>query len=124
MIIVFYDGKCGLCTKEINYYKEIAPPNVFDWQDITQDALLLEQEGIALSEGLKIIHVKNSHGAIKKGVDGFITIWQELPNWSILAKVVNTPIIKQLTNIAYLAFAKWRFKRLAHCQLASKDDKK
>ena len=22
---VFYDGKCGLCSKEINHYKKIAP---------------------------------------------------------------------------------------------------
>ena len=25
---VFYDGKCGLCSKEINYYKRIAPKNL------------------------------------------------------------------------------------------------
>ena len=26
---VFYDGKCGLCSKEINYYKKISPDNIF-----------------------------------------------------------------------------------------------
>ncbi|MDE4948910.1 DUF393 domain-containing protein, partial [Francisella tularensis subsp. holarctica] len=28
MIKVFYDGLCGLCTKEINQYKKIAPKNI------------------------------------------------------------------------------------------------
>ena len=34
LIKVFYDGKCGLCSKEINYYKKIAPKNTFEWYDI------------------------------------------------------------------------------------------
>ena len=25
LVTVFYDGKCGLCSKEINHYKKIAP---------------------------------------------------------------------------------------------------
>jgi DNA-binding transcriptional LysR family regulator len=33
-IKVFYDGKCGLCSKEINYYIRIAPINTFDWYDV------------------------------------------------------------------------------------------
>ena len=28
---VFYDGKCGLCSKEINYYKKVAPKNMVGW---------------------------------------------------------------------------------------------
>jgi predicted DCC family thiol-disulfide oxidoreductase YuxK len=38
MISVFYDGKCGMCRKEITHYKRIAPENVFNWIDITVDA--------------------------------------------------------------------------------------
>ena len=37
MITVFYDGKCGLCSKEINHYIKIAPEGIFNWQDITKD---------------------------------------------------------------------------------------
>ena len=36
-IKVFYDGKCGLCSKEINYYKRIAPKNTFEWYDIAKN---------------------------------------------------------------------------------------
>ena len=50
MIIVFYDGKCGLCSKEINYYRKIAPNDIFDWQDITKSADELKKEGISLTE--------------------------------------------------------------------------
>ena len=40
MITVFYDGKCGLCSKEINHYRKVAPSGIFSWQDITESARL------------------------------------------------------------------------------------
>ncbi|MDG1286309.1 MAG: DCC1-like thiol-disulfide oxidoreductase family protein [Rickettsiales bacterium] len=38
MLTVYYDGKCGLCNKEIRYYQRIAPVGVFLWVDVTQKA--------------------------------------------------------------------------------------
>ena len=37
MIKVLYDGKCGLCNKEISYYKKIANNNKFKWLDIANN---------------------------------------------------------------------------------------
>ena len=36
LITVFYDGKCGLCNKEIDHYRKISPVGIFHWQDITK----------------------------------------------------------------------------------------
>lgn len=123
MITVFYDGKCGLCTKEINYYRKIAPHGIFDWQDITQSSKELEKQGITLSDGLRILHVKDQDGYIHKGVDAFIMIWKHLKFWKILSFLVSLPIIKQTANFSYGFFANWRFKKLDHCQMALKQEK-
>ena len=69
MITVFYDGKCGLCSKEINYYKKISDDGIFNWQDVTESAEYLKQQGISLSEGLKLLHAKDSDGKLHIGVD-------------------------------------------------------
>jgi len=58
MTRVFYDGKCGLCRGEIEYYKRIAPVGVFDWVDITDDASSLEKLGIAYADRLKLLHAQ------------------------------------------------------------------
>ena len=46
MITVFFDGKCGLCSKEISHYRKIAPDGIFIWQDITKSADDLKANGI------------------------------------------------------------------------------
>ena len=57
MIKVYFDGKCGLCSKEINYYQRIVPEGVFQWLDIATDPSLLEGLGISQREALKRLHV-------------------------------------------------------------------
>lgn len=122
MIKVFYDGKCGLCSKEINYYRRIAPIGVFDWHDVTESYDDLKKEGISLSEALRMLHVKDEKGVMHIGVDAFIIIWKQLSWWKILAAFVSLPIISHLANLLYRYFADWRFKRLEHCKLAEKKE--
>ena len=122
IITVFFDGKCGLCSKEINYYRKIAPDGIFIWHDITKSADDLKANGISLSEGLKLLHTKDIDGKFYVGVDAFILIWKQLKRWRLLAIFVSLPIIKQIINFAYKIFANWRFKRLKHCKLAEKQD--
>ena len=117
-IIVFYDGQCGLCAKEINHYRKVTPDGIFDWQDVTQSTVVLEKTNISLAESLKRLHVIDSNSKLHIGVDAFIIIWRQLKCWEILAFFVSLPIIRQTANFAYKVFANWRFKRLTHCQLA------
>jgi predicted DCC family thiol-disulfide oxidoreductase YuxK len=122
MITVFYDGKCGLCSKEINHYRKIAPDGIFDWQDITISDDGLKKKGISLSEGLKLLHASDNNKKLHVGMDAFILIWKQLKRWRFLAILVSLPIIRQMANFAYRSFANWRFKRLEHCQLAAKQE--
>lgn len=122
MITVFYDGKCGLCSKEINHYKAIAPDGIFIWEDITQSTTALKREGISLSDGLRLLHAKDQNGQMHIGLDAFILIWGQLKRWKILSKLASLPIIYQILTFAYKAFANWRFKRLTHCQIAANSE--
>lgn len=114
MITVFYDGKCGLCRREIEHYKRIAPKGVFNWQDITLDASKLENLGIAYADGLKLLHAQDLHGRMHVGVDAFLLIWQKIPRWRLLASLVGLPLIRPSANVAYRLFAAWRFKKMRY----------
>jgi predicted DCC family thiol-disulfide oxidoreductase YuxK len=123
MIKVFYDGKCSLCSKEISYYRRIAPSGIFDWQDITLLNSDFINTGIKTSDALKMLHVIDNN-TLYIGVDAFIIIWKNLSYWKILARVVSMPIIRQIANITYRLFANWRFNSLTHCILAKNNDDK
>mgnify|MGYP001443956404 CR=1 FL=1 len=120
MITVFYDGKCGLCSKEINYYRKIADVNKFDWQDITRSAQALEKKGISLAQGLKLLHATDSSGRLHIGVDAFVLIWRNINRWRILARLTSLPIAYQCACLLYRLFAEWRFKRREHCKVAAR----
>jgi predicted DCC family thiol-disulfide oxidoreductase YuxK len=124
MIDVFYDGKCGLCNKEITYYRRIAPDAVFNWLDIANDPAPLQQYHISQSDALRQLHVRDAKGDWHIGADAFIVIWRKLRYWWILAVLVGLPGVKQLARLIYNRFANYRFTRLAHCQIAIKQDAK
>ena len=71
-IQVFYDGACGLCAKEINHYKKIAPPDIFEWVDITVTPDPFESLGYKKEDGLRALHARDKDGAMHIDVDAFI----------------------------------------------------
>jgi len=119
LVKVFYDGKCGLCSKEINYYIKIAPPNIFEWLDIANNPGDLKKIKVSQYDALMFLHAKDENLKLKIGVDAFILIWSKLKYWRLLSLIIKLPLIYQCTKIVYRTFAKYRFKKLTHCQLAS-----
>ncbi len=118
MISILYDGKCKICSKEINYYKNISKNNIFTWYDITNEPKILDLYGISQEKALLYLHAVDKNSNIHIGVDAFILIWKNLKYWNILAIFVSIPIVKTICNFIYKIFAKYRFSKLSHCQLS------
>ena len=121
MIIVFYDGACPICLKEINYYKKIAAPKIFDWIDINSVDNMKSLYNIDSIDALKVMHVIDHFGKIHKGVNAFVIIWSCLEKWKYLACVVKWPVVFQMVKMFYFLFAKWRFKRMRNCDQCKKE---
>ena len=121
MIEVFFDGKCGLCSKEIAYYQNIAPSGIFAWMDIATDASPLATHQISQADALRHLHVRDAAGDWHIGAAAFLVIWQQLRYWRFLAVLVGLPIIRHIAAMVYNRFADYRFAKLAHCQIAQKN---
>tara|TARA_B100000768_G_scaffold161743_1_gene162019 strand:+ start:442 stop:813 length:372 start_codon:yes stop_codon:yes gene_type:complete len=121
MISVFYDDKCRVCSREINFYKKIAPKNSLNWLGISSSKLDLRLANIKLVDALLYLHVKDSEGNFYIGVDAFVVIWRQLPYFRYLNFIVKLPIIYHLAKFIYKKFAKYRFSKLEHCQIAFKN---
>ena len=123
MLTVYYDGKCGLCRREIEYYKRVAPPGGFLWRDIANDPNCLADLDVSQADALRRLHARDAAGTVYVGVAAFIAIWQGLNYWKYLALIFKLPLLKAIASIVYNRFADYRFSRLTHCQLASRTAK-
>ena len=121
LIEIFYDGKCGLCSKEINYYKRISPKNIFKWNDIANNPNELKNIKVSQYDALMYLHGLDRDKNLKIGVDAFILIWDQLRFWNLLSFLVKLPIIYSIAKCLYNLFASYRFKKLTHCQMASQE---
>ena len=123
MLTVYYDGKCGLCRREIEYYKRVAPADRFVWFYIATDPGTLADLNISQADALRRLHAYDSVGNIYVGVAAFIAIWQVLDYWRYLAMIINLPLLRPVAAFAYDRFADYRFSRLTHCQIAARTPK-
>ena len=117
MISVFYDDKCSLCSREINFYKKIRPEAPINWLGISSSSKELKIAKIKRVDALMFLHVRDCEGIFHVGVDAFILIWRNLPYFKYVNYVISLPGVYQLANIIYEKFAKYRFKNLEHCQV-------
>ena len=117
MISVFYDDKCSLCSREINFYKKIAPKAPLKWLGISSSSIELKNAKVKRIDALMFLHARDSEGIFHVGVDAFILIWRNLPYFKYLNYIISQPGIYQLANLIYEKFAKYRFKNLEHCQI-------
>ena len=118
MIQVFYDGKCGLCAREINYYRNKDSAHNIDWVDVNERFDELNKLDIPLATALKHMHARLEDGRLVTGVDAFIAIWQRIPGWQGMAGCASLPLVRQLLAKLYEVFAWLRFKSYRHCRIS------
>lgn len=114
-ITVFYDSRCPLCAREIAYYKRIDTQRQIHFQPLIEAPGTLLYLGVSQVQALQKLHALDTEGRLHIGVDAFILIWQQLPHWRALARVLQLPLLKQIAEFTYDKFAVWRFSRLTHC---------
>ncbi|ESQ82300.1 hypothetical protein AEAC466_18305 [Asticcacaulis sp. AC466] len=110
MITVLFDGKCGLCRREIGFYRTMAPADRFQWIDVMADDDALSRLNISRKDALVAIHVIDDVGDRLTGADAFATIWKALPGFQWLGRIVSAPIVRPLARWVYAVFGALRFR--------------
>lgn len=108
--IIFYDGGCGLCRKEIHHYQKLDINNAIVWVDIFNQPQALQPYGIEYFDAMAVLHGIDEQGRQVKGVANFVSIWQNINRYRWLAQIVLRLKLVGVLQYGYLKFAKWRFK--------------
>lgn len=87
-ITVWYDGVCPVCRREVALYRHLAAPGAVVWVDLV-DPAALSREAFGLDAALELLHVRDSDGRLRIGLDAHLCLWRRLPGWWLLAVVLG-----------------------------------
>jgi len=113
---IIYDSKCNVCKLEIDFLarrdtKKInvgAPKlKMTDLEAEDYDPSDPANGGISYETGMAAIHAVKADGTVVKGVPVFALAYEQVRlGW--LFKITTWPVVKQIVNIGYNLFAKYR----------------
>jgi predicted DCC family thiol-disulfide oxidoreductase YuxK len=106
--VVFFDGSCPLCRREIAHYRRIDTAQRMSWVDAVSEPEALSRHGLSLEAAMAELHVLDATGRWQRGVDAFLVIWQHLPAYRWLAKLVTVLNLRRPLGFIYRHFAAWR----------------
>ncbi len=109
--VVFFDGGCPLCRREIAHYRRMDKAARLHWVDAASAAGTLAAHGLALETAMAELHVLDRTGQWQRGIDAFMVIWNHLPGYRWLARLVSVLGLRHPLGFAYRHFAAWRYRR-------------
>lgn len=123
MLSVFYDGRCGLCDREIAFYRRHTAANSIIWLDIWSQEAALLAAGLSQAQCLQKLHLFSADGQLYTGVDAFLLLWQTVPKLRVLAKLARFAPLRAILAFGYKLFLVW-YKRQPHVQACLLADNK
>jgi predicted DCC family thiol-disulfide oxidoreductase YuxK len=88
-IIVYYDGNCPYCRREVAYYQRRAPEAAIVWRNLTGGESVLAEEPFSLDEALLLLHVRDTAGQLHIGLEAHLVMWSALPGLRWLAIMLS-----------------------------------
>jgi len=113
MPVVFYDGQCPLCRREILHYRSLRGADRVQWVDITEADQLLSTHGLTRERVMARFHVLDAEGRWHSGAWGFAELWSHLPRYRWIASTLRMMRVLPLVDLTYRPFARWRVRN--HC---------
>lgn len=112
-ITVFYDGQCPICSREVALYRRLAGPDQIAWRNLTGSQDVLSDQPFTATEALELLHVRDTDGSIRVGLDAHLLMWQRLPLLNILTAVLRrSDMLRRWFEAGYLFFTRYRPGRL------------
>ncbi len=108
--VVFYDGNCPVCRREIATYQRLDRAGDVVWRDLNAPGAL-EDTALTWEQAMRRIHCRDEHGVMRSGVDAFTVIWSHLPYWHWLARGLRGLGLVRPLEPVYDWYAQRRYRR-------------
>jgi demethoxyubiquinone hydroxylase (CLK1/Coq7/Cat5 family) len=106
--VVYFDGACPLCRREIAHYRGQEGAAAIAWVDAADcDSAALGSD-LSRDAALARLHARRADGTLVSGVAAFAMIWSRLPAYRWLAPFVARRPVLSVLELAYSAFLRLR----------------
>lgn len=111
-VLMFYDGACPLCSREVAHYRRLDKRRRIQWLDISRQPELLSllEPPVSYAAAMSRLHVRDTEGLLHTGVAAFACLWRELPYYRWLSRVVSIPLLTPLLDAGYDRVTRWRLR--------------
>ena len=118
-LIVYYDGGCAVCTREIGFYQRLRGADRLYWVDAARCDTAALGTDLPRAAALARLHVRGTDGRLFSGARAFAALWSALPATQILGRMAGKPGIVHLLEWGYVGFLKLRrlWRDPARCRL-------
>ena len=99
---VCYNGSCPVCAAEIAHYRKLAgEAGGLVFLDVASDREAAARLGIEGEEGFRRLHALDDDGRLVAGVEAFLAVWDRLPRYRPLARLVRLPLVRPVAELLY-----------------------
>lgn len=110
--VVYFDGGCPLCAREIAHYRRCRGAERLCWLDVTgAGTQQLARHGLTREQAMTRFHVRDASGCWQTGAWGFAELWSHLDAYRWLARLLHGLHLLPALDAAYRGFARWRWRR-------------
>lgn len=106
MLTIFFDGRCPLCTLEMQKLKLYDSEGLIELEDLHQETFQLHFPNIDKDKAMQILH-GHYQGKVLLGLDVTHRAWTLVGKGKLVAPL-QFPGIKQVAHVGYLLLAKYR----------------
>lgn len=107
-LIVYYDGGCAVCSREIGFYQRLRGAEQLDWVDAARCDPTALGSGLSHAAALARLHVRQADGRLLSGAQAFAALWSALPATRIIGQIAGWPGVVHLLEWSYIGFLKLR----------------
>lgn len=101
-VTVCYNGSCPVCAAEIAHYRRLAGEAAgLAFLDVAADPEAAARAGIGGEAGFRRLHAIGADGRVAAGVAAFLAVWDRLPRYRPLARLVRLPLVRPLAEALY-----------------------
>ncbi|MGM0526061.1 MAG: thiol-disulfide oxidoreductase DCC family protein [Pseudomonadota bacterium] len=106
-LIIFYDGGCPLCIKEMRHLKKLDAGQKIQFENINEGDFNERFPEVNIENANAYLHGRLSNGQMVYGLDVTHAAWSQVGKGWLIAPL-RWPVIRWLADKAYLFFAKHR----------------